>query len=416
MTVLPRVANTTLKLPRVAAAPGIILVLTLLGLLLLPGALPAAVGEPGSTPFLQVRLDNVTPDIVTTSSEPVVTVTATVTNVGDRPVRDIVARLEHSGPVSSSSLLRTTLSANIQFDPVAEFASVSAQLERGQATGVTFSVPIRSLGIDQPGVYPLLINVNGTPDYGSPSRLDEARFLLPVTGVPPDPESASGNPLTDVTAPDTTKPVPVTMLWPIADKPRLAPGVPGGTTPVRLMNDDLAVSLAPGGRLDTLLGAAEFALSPEAIDPSAGVDRTLCLAVDPDLLVTVNAMTAGYSVSDSPDGLGTAAHPGSGQAAAATWLDRLRNIAKRLCVAATPYAQADLDALVGEADAVINLVAILHGSAVDGDQVVEEPAGEFGRVFDALQALAQLGQQLRHAVGRILNPKAQLAQRFGNVA
>ena len=28
----------------------------------------------------------------------------------------------------------------------------------------------------------------------------------------------------------------------------------------------------------------------------------LCLAVDPDLLVTVNAMTAGYVVNDDPDG------------------------------------------------------------------------------------------------------------------
>jgi hypothetical protein len=345
---------------RVGVAPRIILVLVWAAMLLLPGAVPVATGEPSATVFLQVRLDNVSPDVVTTSSEPVVTVTATVTNVGDRPVRDVVARLEHGGAVGSSSELRTALSAGVDFAPVAEFATVSAQLERGQATGVTFSVPIRSLGIDQPGVYPLLININGTPEDGSPSRLDEARFLLPVTGVPLDPTSATDNPLP--TAPDTTKPVPLTMLWPIADKPRLAPGVPGGTTPVRLMNDDLAVSLAPGGRLDTLLGAAEFATSPEAIDPSAGVDRTVCLAVDPDLLVTVNAMTAGYVVADSPDGLGAAAHPGSGQGAASAWLDRLRNVARRLCVAATPYAQADLDALHRLGDGGLSTAATTNGA------------------------------------------------------
>ena len=44
-----------------------------------------------------------------------------------------------------------------------------------------------SLGIDKPGVYPLLVNANGTPDYGAPARLDDARFLLPVIGVPPEP-------------------------------------------------------------------------------------------------------------------------------------------------------------------------------------------------------------------------------------
>ncbi|BCI92488.1 hypothetical protein NIIDMKKI_76940 [Mycobacterium kansasii] len=72
---------------------------------------------------------------------------------------------------------------------------------------------------------------------------------------------------------------------------------------MRLVDDDLANSLANGGRLDTLLSAAELATSRD-VDPEGAVTRALCLAVDPDLLVTVNAMTAGYVVSDSPDGPG----------------------------------------------------------------------------------------------------------------
>ncbi len=52
------------------------------------------------------------------------------------------------------------------------------------------------------------------------------------------------------------------------------------------------------------------------MDPGGDTARALCLAVDPDLLVTVNAMTTGYVVADSPDGLGAASHPGTGQAAA----------------------------------------------------------------------------------------------------
>jgi hypothetical protein len=199
--------------------------------------------------------------------------------------------------------------------------------------------------------------VDGTPEDDQPTRLDEARFLLPVTGVPPDPSNSTGNAVADATAPDTSKPVAVTMLWPLADKPRLAPGVPGGTTPVRLMNDDLAVSLAPGGRLESLLGAAEFATSPGGIEPAAGIGRALCLAVDPDLLVTVNAMTGGYVVADAPNGLGTAAHPGTGQPAAAAWLDRLRGLGRRMCVVATPYAQADLGALHRVGDALLSTAA-----------------------------------------------------------
>ncbi len=40
-------------------------------------------------------------------------------------------------------------------------------------------------------MYPVMVNVNGTPDYGEPARLDDARFLLPVLGVPPEPAADS---------------------------------------------------------------------------------------------------------------------------------------------------------------------------------------------------------------------------------
>lgn len=353
------------------SVPRILGVLALPLLLLLPGALAVPAGAEPESPFVTVRIDSVSPDVVTTSSEPTVTVTGTVTNIGDRPVRDVVARLEHAAPVTSSTGLRTTLDPSYtDFEPVGEFIGVATEIERGKAAGFSVSVPLRpgpspSLGIEAPGVYPLLINVNGTPDEQSPARLTEDRFLLPVSGVPAG--LPSDGSLADIVAPDAAKPVAVTMLWPLADKPRLAPGVPGGTSPVRLMNDDLAVSLAGGGRLDTLLAGAEFAASPDALE--SGVDRALCLAVDPDLLVTVNAMTAGYVVADSPDGLGPAAHPGNGQAAAAAWLDRLRGLAKRMCVIATPYAQADLGALHRVGDANLSAAATT-GAADAADKIL----------------------------------------------
>ena len=333
----------------------------------LPTAAPrAAAGEPGATPFLQVRIDQVTPQTVTTTSEPVVTVAGTVTNVGDRPVRDVRIRLEHAAAVITSAGLRSNLDGGTdQYEPVANFLTVSPALERGHKVGFSLSAPVRSLskpslGIGKPGVYPLLVNVNGTPDYGEPARLDNARFLLPVVGVPPDPLDTSGDALSAVVAPDTSKPVPLTMLWPLADQPRLAPGVPGGTIPVRLMDDELATSLATGGRLDVLLAAAEFATSRD-VDPDGAVGRSMCLAVDPDLLVTVNTMTGGYVVSDSADGAaqqpGTPTRPGTGQAAAVSWLDRLRALAHRMCVAPLPYAQADLDAVQRVGDPGLSAIA-----------------------------------------------------------
>ncbi|WP_204806257.1 DUF6049 family protein [Mycobacterium riyadhense] len=336
-----------------------------------PAAPRATAGEPSPTPFVQVRIDQVTPDLVTTTSEPVVTVSGMVTNIGDRPVKDVMVRLEHAPAIKSSAGLRTSLDGSTdQYQPAADFLTVAPELQRGQGAGFTLSAPLRSLtkpslAIDQPGIFPVLVNVNGTPDYGAPARLDNARFLLPVVGVPPD---RAGD-FDSAVAPETTKPVWVTMLWPLADRPRLAPGVPGGTIPVRLVDDDLATSLANGGRLDILLAAAELATSRD-VDPDGAVGRALCLAVDPDLLVTVNAMTAGYVVSNSPDGPaqlpGTPTRPGTGQAAAISWLNRLRALAHRTCVAPLPYAQADLDALQRVNDPRLSSIATIStGDIVD---------------------------------------------------
>jgi hypothetical protein len=327
-----------------------------------PAVPRAAAGEPGTTPFVHIRIDQVTPDVVTTTSQPVVTVSGTVANVGDRPVRDVVLRLEHAPAVTDSAGLRTSLAGSTdEYQPAADFLTVAPELQIGQETAFTLSVPLRSLaksslGIDKPGIYPVLVNVNGTPDYGAPARLDNARFLLPVIGVPPD----NADDLNSAVAPDTSKPVWITMLWPLADRPRLSPGAPGGTIPVRLVDDDLASSLATGGRLDILLSAAEVATSHD-VDPDGAVNRALCLAVDSDLLVTVNAMTGGYVVSNSPDGPaqqpGTPTHPGTGQAAATAWLSRLRALAHRTCVVPVPYAQADLDALQHVNDAGLSAIA-----------------------------------------------------------
>lgn len=348
-------------------------VLTAAVLLLLfatPALVPrAAAGEPGSTTFLKLQIDRVSPDTVTTTTGSIVTVTGTVRNVGDRPVRDVVVRLEHAPAVTGSAGLRTNLSGNLdQYAAVAPFITLSTELQRGQEVPFTLTYPVRgtgepSLKIDEPGVYPLLVNVNGTPDYGAPARLDDARFLLPVLGVPPDPATGDTEGVSAVVPPDTSRPVGMTVLWPLADRPRLAAGIPGGTTPVRLLDDDLAAALAPGGRLDTLLSAADFATSPQ-VDDDGAMSGALCLAVDPDLLITVNAMTGGYVVSEDPTGgLNAATRPGTGQEAAVSWLGRLKTLAQRMCVTPTVYAQADLDALKRVGDT--GLSAVATGGAAD---------------------------------------------------
>ena len=366
-----------MKRPAWIAGSRLLAAVALVTMIAVPTVTPrAAAGEPGAQPFLQLHIDQITPDTVTTTSDTAVTVAGTVTNVGDRPVRDVMVRLEHAPAVASSTGLRTDLRGGVdQYQAVADFVTVAPELAQGQHAAFSLTYPVRSaelpsLQIDQPGIYPALVNVNGTPDYGTPARLDDARFLLPVLGVPPDPSAADPDPVTAVVPPDTTRPVRVTMLWPLADRPRLAAGVPGGSTPVRLVDDELASSLAPGGRLDTLLGAADFATSA-AVDPGGQTRSALCLAVDPDLLVTVNAMTAGYAVNDDPTGgVNSPTHPGTGQGAAVDWLGRLRALATRTCVTPTVYAQADLGALSRVGDTGLSAIA-----TNDAGDIVDEILG-----------------------------------------
>ena len=392
-------------------------VIALLTLIAAPAVAPrAAAGEPGSGSFLQLRIDRVTPDVVSTTSESVVSVTGTVTNVGDRPVRDVMVRLEHAAAVTSSAELRTNLAGSVeQYQPVADFVTVAPDLGRGQRVPFTLSYPVRSaelpsLEIGVPGVYPALVNVNGTPDYGAPARLDDARFLLPVLGVPPDPSTETGDPLSAVVPPDTSRPVRMTVLWPLADKPRLAAGIPGGTAPVRLKDDELASSLAQGGRLDTLLGAVDFATSPP-VDPAGQVRSAVCLAIDPDLLVTVNAMTAGYVINDNPSGgINSPTTPGTGQNAAIDWLSRLKALAQRLCVVPTVYAQADLRALQRVNDPGLSVIATNDASDIV-DQVlgVKSVRGATllgdgpltGPVAELLTQLAGQGQTVAIAAGDV---------------
>ncbi|WP_027505971.1 DUF6049 family protein [Rhodococcus sp. UNC23MFCrub1.1] len=320
--------------------------------------------------FLSISVDEVTPTTVSTSSAPVVTVTGTVTNVGDRAVSDISVRLQRAPAVRTADELRTSLTEDQdRFDTVGPFESLTGDgsdtaLQRGDTLPFELTLPLRSttepsLGLDRPGVYPMMVNVNGNPEYGQEARLDDAAFLLPVAGLPRDttvvdPAAPDAVPL----PPDTGRPVATTLLWPLADRPHLAAGLPGTVDEeVRLNDDDLAASLSAGGRLEGLVSALEFATGP-TVDTEGALASSTCLAVDPDLLVTVSSMTRGYLVVDDPADPTGPASEGSGAAAAASWLDRVRTLASSMCVTAVPFAQTDLAAVAAVADPVLTSAAI----------------------------------------------------------
>ncbi len=349
----------------------------------------AAQTDPDEPRFLELSIDEVTPQTVTLTSESVVTVRGTVANIGDRDVEDVWVRLQRAPVVSDSAALRTSLSLDqAGFDTVGEFEEVADRLGQGERTDFELELPLRSdlvpsLDIDTPGVYPLLVNVNGVPEYGGAARLDDARFLLPVLAVPASDEvteeTETGNGGSRGTTrssddgrldreekafpavpPDVSRPAAVTMLWPLADRPRLSAGVAGsGTEPVRLVDDDLAASLTEGGRLDGLLRAVEDTARTEP-----RVLEGLCLAVDPDLLVTVANMTRDYLVVEDPNEPTGDARPGSGTDAAVAWLERLRALAATTCTMAVPFAQVDLTALGDLADSSLTDSALESPAAI----------------------------------------------------
>lgn len=396
-----------------------------------PGALlsgsPAAAAPTDSTVdqigrFARIIVDSLTPSMVTSSSGPTVSVTGHVVNTSSRTLRDLGIRLERGDALTSADQLRTALAA--QHPPVAastDFTNLSADtLAPGAQASFALTVPLSGPGglqISQRGVYPIQLNVNGLPDYGGVAQVAGSRTLLPVLSLPPDASRATSfvdaggvdglqstpglGPDGSVSA-DVSDPSRFTLLWPIAAPPQLAPGVlGGGTEPVRLISEDMATSLEPGGRLNSLLaplqsitgttpdnsstngGSDSSSGSPSRSAMPSGVPdnqpapqdpdlaRSICLAVDPDLLITVRAMSLGYVVSSNPSDPTAPTTPGTGQDAAAGWLRELQAIASRTCVVALPFAAADLsslaqigsaglttDALDSPADLVDNILGV----------------------------------------------------------
>ncbi|WP_411742308.1 glycoprotein [Rhodococcus sp. IEGM 1330] len=383
-----KVAAAALTTFVLAVAPSV-------GTALVPAHLPDAEAQPDSSvgdangttsavpdtpmtqagnPFLTLSIETVAPSTVTTSSDPFVTVRATVTNTGDRRVDDVSVRMQAAAAVDTTAGLRTSLTLDQdRFERVGDFVTVAESLEKDESRQFDMSMQLRSttepsLGIEAPGVYPLLLNVNGTPEYGGTARLDDARFLLPVVGLPRnpgemDPTAPGAMPL----PPNTRNPVAMTVLWPLADIPRLAAGIPGSVDErVRLIDDELAGELAGGGRLDTLLKAVEFATQP-GLDPDGRLASSLCIGLDPDLLVTVSNMTRGYLVVDNPADPAGATREGTGSAAATQWLSRLETIASSTCVTAMPFAQTDLGAVADIGDPTLLSSAVsAPADIVDG--------------------------------------------------
>ncbi|GED96185.1 DUF6049 family protein [Gordonia crocea] len=324
---------------------------------------PAPSPAPEPARLAAIDVNGVRPTVVTTSTGPTVVVEGVIRNTGDRVLHSLAVRLQRGQPARQAAHLRTELADDVAtFEINGEFQTIAEQLRPGQTTGFSITMPLSGpagLQISDPGVYPILVNLNATPDYGDRARVADSRTLLPVLSLPPNRDRAReyrANPTAAAKTglgPDgsvaaaTAQPAPFTMLWPIAAPAQTVPGRvgAGATDHIVLVNEALAHSLAPGGRLHNLLVGLRPVMTAGADDPRVAVRDSLCLAIDPDLLVTVSAMTRGYAVPRDPADPTGATTPGRGQADAKAWLAELTKLAAGRCTVALPYAGADLDAL-----------------------------------------------------------------------
>ncbi|MFC0115701.1 DUF6049 family protein [Kibdelosporangium aridum] len=288
--------------------------------------------QPANTPSrLKLDIDQLDPRVIR-SDTPTVTIKGRVTNVGDRRIDQVEVRLQRGEALTDEGKLRAAMTqppnAEIAKPP---FTLVTKSLEQGASATFTATYSLDQLRLDQPGVYPVLINVNGRPEYGGAERLAGLNVLLPVLSLP---GRGSSTP---------QAPAKITLLWPLADDHPRVVRQASGEQQLVLGDDDLASSLQIGGRLYGMLNAVEAATRS-----NSSLMSSICFAVDGDLLETVQAMANGYQVQ-GPNGSTT---PGKGNAFAQRWLVTLRSLAAGQCVIALPYADADVSALsrTGAAD------------------------------------------------------------------
>ena len=246
-----------------------------------------------------------------------ITVSGTLTNTGSQAISDLGVRLQRGRPVDTRAQL-----AELGRDPdpattvAAPFQPVPGRLGTGDSLAFTYSVPAAQLQISQDGVYPALLNLNGTVGGQTRQRVGElSTFLVEQPSSPTD---------------RTT----VAWLWPLVDRThRDASG--------EFTDDDLAKEVASGGRLDRALSVVERLPQTTPADGTAppGPASPVTLAIDPALIEELDVMAAGPYPVDGQDST-------KGTDAARSFLSRLRAVAAAHDVVTLPYGDLDAESLV----------------------------------------------------------------------
>jgi len=228
-------------------------------------ALPRAVGVGGAA---TVRLTSVTPSLAIAGH---LVVDGVVRNTGTAALTTVQAyvrrqRVALTGATALDDALRDPSPLPGATLVTTRYADLGADLEPGASVGLHLDVPVADLGLTGVGVYPVDLEVRATTADGSRLAVASERVALPLVPV--------------------GRRLPVTTLVPLTERPhRLSRTV--------FVDDDLAASLAPTGRLGRVLAAVTGRLpTPSRVQ----------LVLDPMLVEEVTAMAAGYRVLDANSG------------------------------------------------------------------------------------------------------------------
>ena len=137
--------------------------------------------------FAQLDVTKITPSVVTGGSPGELVVAGRLTNTSDRAISDVEVRIQRGNPVTNEPATQRAMRGDVPTVTEPAFSPVVNRLAPGQQVPVEFHIPFtgpNSLQISQPGIFPLLVNINGVPRSGARSRIAEGRFLLPVSAPP----------------------------------------------------------------------------------------------------------------------------------------------------------------------------------------------------------------------------------------
>jgi hypothetical protein len=299
--------------------------LALSGLALPGSAASAATAQPQSTaqpqntaqppagaPPVSVAITSVSPAYATPGKT--VTVSGTLTNTSSSPQSGLSIQLRSGAAFSSRNLLQEYADGSYQGDqPVlGAFTTLTRTLAPRATARWSVVLSPNAVAMNEFGVYPLAAQA----ENASLTQLTVSRTFLPFW---------PGSKASDPQAED------IAWVWPLIDQPRQAicPG---------LLNNGLAASLAGGGRLQGLLQAGSTYTS----------SAHLTWAIDPALLANVATMTKPYTVTKPAkvrDGECSGTNERTSQAAV-SWLRQLKSATSGQPVFVTPYADADIAALI----------------------------------------------------------------------